>query len=121
MSINDWKAALQSLNIDDDPSEMVEESESAANGCIENAEPCRRETATLQVIMERKGRGGKTATIIAGFTIDDDQVADIAARLKSKLGTGGSSRGGEILIQGDRRADIVKMLKEMGFKVNRSN
>ncbi len=122
MSINDWKAALQSLNLeDDDLPEGEEVPECAANGCTDNTEPGRQESATLQVMMERKGRGGKTATIIAGFTIDDDQVAGIAARLKSKLGTGGSSRGGEILIQGDRRADAVKMLKEMGFKVNRSN
>ncbi len=121
MSINDWKAALQSLNLEDDLSDKAEESECAENDCTDKAAPCLREHATLQVMMERKGRGGKTATIIAGFTIDDDQVADIAARLKSKLGTGGSSRGGEILIQGDRRADAVKMLKEMGFKVNRSN
>lgn len=121
MSINDWKAALQSLNLEGDLPERAEESENAENVSTDNDEPCRRESATLQVMMERKGRGGKTATIIAGFTIDDDQVAGIAARLKSKLGTGGSSRGGEILIQGDRRADAVKMLKEMGFKVNRSN
>ncbi len=118
MSINDWKAALQGLNLDDTPSGEADNTENDPTG---QAAPCERERATLQVMMERKGRGGKTATIIAGFTIGDDEVADIAARLKSKLGTGGSSRGGEILIQGDRRADAVKMLKEMGFKVNRSN
>ncbi len=71
----------------------------------------------LQVVMERKGRAGKTATIVTGFTLDDSEIAKIAAQLKSRLGTGGSSRGGEILIQGDRREDVKRLLSEMGHKV----
>lgn len=70
----------------------------------------------LQVVMERKGRGGKTATIIAGFTCSDAEVAEIARELKSRLGAGGSVRGGEILIQGDRRAEVVTLLRQKGFK-----
>lgn len=66
--------------------------------------------------MERKGRGGKTATIVSGFTIDDDAVASVAAALKKRLATGGSARGGEILIQGDRRADVIDALRALGFK-----
>lgn len=72
----------------------------------------------LHVVMERKGRGGKTATIIEGFMCGDEEVARIAAQLKKRLGCGGSSRGGEILIQGDRRAEVVKYLRESGFKCN---
>lgn len=70
----------------------------------------------LRVSIERKGRAGKTATIIEGFTPDDD-IAAIASRLKSRLATGGSARGCEILIQGDRRADAASILREMGHKV----
>lgn len=113
MSINDWKAALQGLDLPNDTDTPAETSAAV--------EQSPRETARIEVAMERKGRGGKTATIIAGFTIADDEVAKIAATLKTKLGTGGSARGGEILIQGDRRDDAVRMLKEMGLKVHRSN
>lgn len=74
------------------------------------------ERARLDIVTERKGRGGKVATIITGFTIDDDAVADIAAKLRRKLGTGGSARGGEILIQGDRSADVARALSAMGLK-----
>ncbi len=70
----------------------------------------------LRVSIERKGRAGKTATIIEGFTPDDD-IAAIASTLKSRLGTGGSARGCEILIQGDRRADIAAFLRSLGHKV----
>lgn len=72
----------------------------------------------LAVAIERKGRGGKTATIVSGFTINDDEIAELARELKSRLGTGGSSRGGEILIQGERRREVVDFLRSKGFKVN---
>jgi len=70
----------------------------------------------LHIIMERKGRAGKTATIIDGFTCSAGQLKQIATRLKQSLGTGGSTRGSQILIQGDRRDDIRAMLLTMGYK-----
>ena len=75
-----------------------------------------RQTSRLDIVLERKGRAGKTATIITGFTVSDDAVADIAAQLKRSLGTGGSARGGEILIQGDRRKDVLARLTALGLK-----
>lgn len=85
----------------------------------EEPTPRRTQDCKLQVIIERKGRGGKTATIVTGFTgMDDDEIAVLARRLKTSLGTGGSSRGGEILIQGERRREVVELLRKEGFKVN---
>lgn len=80
-----------------------------------SAKPAKKEI--LEVIFERKGRGGKVATIITGFTGTDDELADIASHLKKSLGTGGSARGGEILIQGDRRAAVAAWLRAQGYKV----
>lgn len=76
---------------------------------------------TLVVSMERKGRGGKTATIISGFTWPDNRIAELASTLKSRLGTGGAARGGEILIQGDRRADVASLLRKQGHVVKGVN
>ncbi|MCM1319531.1 MAG: translation initiation factor [Muribaculaceae bacterium] len=76
-----------------------------------------RKHPAVHVVVERKGRGGKTATIIEGFDCTPDQLKDIAARLKTKLGTGGSARGGEILIQGDCRNRVMDELRTQGFKV----
>lgn len=72
---------------------------------------------TLHVLTDRKGRKGKTATIVEGFTCGDEEVARVAAALKRKLGVGGSSRGGEILIQGDAAERVRGLLREMGYKV----
>ena len=70
----------------------------------------------LHVLIEKKGRGGKTATIIEGFEGSGEMLEKLARTLKQKLGTGGSARGGEILIQGDRKADVIALLKSLGYK-----
>ncbi len=104
-----WHNALQSLL---DGGQLPEGNEVKPE--LESGQPQR---GRLVVSMEKKGRGGKTATIISGFTLADNEVCEIAATLKSKLGTGGSARGGEILIQGNRTDDVKTMLQQMGFKV----
>lgn len=80
--------------------------------------PAREPSQRLAVRLERKGRAGKVATIISGFTLPPDRVADIASQLKSRLGAGGSARGSEILIQGDRRADLPRLLRDLGFPLH---
>lgn len=70
----------------------------------------------LDISIERKGRAGKTATLITGWNVSDERLREIASVLKQKLGTGGSARGGDILIQGDRREDVMAQLLSMGFK-----
>lgn len=72
---------------------------------------------TLRVVIDRKGRKGKVATIIEGFTIPDAEVEALASELKRRIGTGGSSRGGEILLQGDWKEKTVSLLKLKGFNV----
>ena len=76
------------------------------------------EKKSVTLFYERKGRGGKPVTILGDFEgIDDDGIESLASELKRSLGTGGSVRGGEILIQGDRREQLRTRLKEKGFKV----
>ncbi|MDE6497394.1 MAG: translation initiation factor [Muribaculaceae bacterium] len=83
---------------------------------IANDEPKKATLPVLTMSMERKGRGGKTATIIAGFDTPE-QAADTAATLKKRLATGGSSRDCEVLLQGDRREDVRRLLASLGFRV----
>lgn len=112
MNSDNWQDRLAvlkaSMPADADPEPQPEPASAAAK-------PAKKET--LEVFFERKGRGGKVATIITGFAGTDDELADIASRLKKSLGTGGSARGGEILIQGDRRAAVASWLRAQGYKV----
>ncbi|MDE6022311.1 MAG: translation initiation factor [Muribaculaceae bacterium] len=107
----DWKEALSKLG-----SELSESSEESVK--LPGKEEAIKQKGALHVVVEKKGRGGKTATIVEGFDIPDEDVADIARDLRKKLGTGGSSRGGEILIQGDRREAVAGFLRSLGYRVN---
>lgn len=78
----------------------------------------RKNADKLRVSIDRKQRKGKTATIIEGFTCPDEEVSELAKRLKTRLGTGGSARGGEILLQGDWREKCLDILRELGYKAN---
>ena len=48
----------------------------------------------VDISIERKGRGGKTATLVTGWIVDDEKLLAIASELRCKLGAGGSARGG---------------------------
>lgn len=83
----DWKEMLGQLR--EDPSLP------AGDDVAQPApEPILKKKDTLRVIVDKKGRKGKIATIVEGFTVSDEEVAEIAASLKKRLGTGGSSRDG---------------------------
>lgn len=70
----------------------------------------------LSVSIERKGRAGKTATIVAGFA-SPEQAAEAAEALRKRLATGGSARGCEVLLQGERREQAAEALRAMGYRV----
>lgn len=111
----DWKDVLGQLKNDPD---LPQVEESAADKTEEvSGSKHSRSADKLNIFIEKKGRGGKTATIITGFSCSDEELADIAATLKKKLGVGGSARGGEILIQGNLHDKVKSELKSLGFRV----
>lgn len=106
----DWKSSLEALRSN------LSEGETAPETAPEQADTPAKSQPRLDIVLDKKGRKGKAATIIAGFTLNDAEIDEVATRLKQKLGTGGSSRGGEILIQGDKRTQVLEALTAMGFK-----
>jgi len=71
------------------------------------------------MICKFEKRKGKPTTIIAGYEGADEDFKILAKEIKSKLAVGGTFKDGEIIIQGDYRDRIMKMLQDKGFKTKR--
>ncbi|ANH79887.1 SUI1 family translation initiation factor [Niabella ginsenosidivorans] len=69
----------------------------------------------LRIQLETKHRGGKTASIVTGFTGDDEALQELAKKLKTFCGTGGSAKDGEIIIQGEHREKLLQWLHKNGY------
>lgn len=88
--------------------EYISEGESEAETLPKNQQK-------LRVSMERAGRGGKTVTLVRGFIGAEDDLEALGKLLKQKCGVGGSTKDGEIIIQGDHRPRLVEILKKEGY------
>ena len=83
---------------------------------VEELETLPIEQQKLRVKVEKGGRKGKTVTLVTGFIGTDEDLKLLAKQLKTRLSTGGSSKGGEIVIQGDVKQRVVQLLLEIGYK-----
>lgn len=70
----------------------------------------------LHVSIERKGRKGKTVTLVTGFVGATDDLEELGKALKAKCGIGGSVKEGEIILQGEVVEKVVALLREMGYQ-----
>ncbi len=74
----------------------------------------------LHVWLEKNHRGGKTASVIKGFVGTADDLEALGKTIKTKCGTGGSAKDGEIIIQGDHRDKIMTLLAQLGYKAKKA-
>ena len=66
---------------------------------------------------DRKGRAGKTVTVIYGLQHTPASYKDLLTALKESCGAGGALKEGELEIQGDQREKVAAKLQELGYKV----
>ncbi|MEL6354751.1 MAG: translation initiation factor [Cyanobacteria bacterium J06627_28] len=70
----------------------------------------------LRVQVSRKGRKGKSVTVISGFTHNAKTLAALAKKLKASCGSGGTVAGSTIEIQGEHAPKLVSLLTDKGYK-----
>ena len=89
--------------------------------CTCQSEPSAPSKATVvRVGRETKGRRGKGVTVISDLPLSERGLTELTAKLKQRLGTGGTVKDGRIEIQGDHRDRIVTELEGMGYRVKRA-
>src|SRR3954466_12222187 len=71
----------------------------------------------VDIIRQTAGRGGKTVTVVTRFVgIGLPEKEDLLKKMQQACGTGGTIKEGRIEIQGDKRAEVARILVEAGFQ-----
>ena len=111
----DWKEKLgAAFNMSEAPQEPNDEQQSAESRGDARQQQGRQ---VLHVLLDKKGRHGKQATLVVDWVCDDEALKQMCRKLKTLCGVGGSARGGEILLQGDQRDKVTQFLRDNGFNV----
>ncbi len=81
------------------------------------APPAPRNRGRVDITREKGGRGGKTVTVVDGFTgIGLPEKEQLVKRMRAACGCGGTVKEGRIEIQGDQRETVARILGEAGFR-----
>lgn len=90
--------------------------------------PAEKDASALQknsqqrviVRLDRKGRGGKSVTIIEGLLMPLQEKEGLLKKLKTAIGTGGTIKDNALEIQGDHCVTIMAALEKLGYRPKRS-
>jgi translation initiation factor 1 len=74
----------------------------------------------LKIEVSKKGKGGKTVTIISGFQVSSETLSSLTKALKNQCGAGGTMKDNSIEIQGDRRQQLLEIVTKLGYKAKLS-
>ena len=89
----------------------------AASASANGAATQRPSDGFIRIARDKKGRGGKVVTVVAGLPGTDAERDAIAHDLKKLCGAGGARKDDVIEIQGEQRARIAEYLSSRGYCV----
>jgi translation initiation factor 1 len=77
----------------------------------------KKDRGRVDIIRQTAHRGGKTVTVVTGFlgiTLTEKEA--LAKEMQKACGVGGTVKEGRIEIQGDKRAEVARILTNAGFR-----
>ncbi len=108
-------AALKNVELPSAP-----DARQAADGlALTDAKPAapKKNRGRVDIIRQTAHRGGKTVTVVTGFTgIGLAEKETLAKKMQQACGAGGTVKEGRIEIQGDQRETVARILTDAGFR-----
>jgi len=93
------------------------ESLPADSAPLNPAKTAKKNRGRVDIIRQTAGRGGKTVTVVKNFVgIGLPEKEQLAKAMQKACGTGGTVKDGQIEIQGDKRAEVARILTEANFR-----
>ena len=106
--MSDWKDRLNVV-YSTNPDFKYEKEENTEEDTLDKAKQL------LRISLDKRNRKGKAVTLITGFIGTIADLEELGKFLKVKCGVGGSSKDGEIIVQGDFRNKILELLQKEGY------
>ncbi|HZL80088.1 MAG TPA: translation initiation factor [Candidatus Limnocylindrales bacterium] len=79
--------------------------------------PAKKNRGRVDIVRQTAGRGGKTVTVVKNFNgIGLPEKEQLAKAMQRACGTGGTVKDGQIEIQGDKRAEVARILTGANFR-----
>jgi len=79
--------------------------------------PVEPQNTLVKIRVEKKGRGGKSVTVLFNLPHNPGYFKKLLTNLKSHCGSGGTFKGDQVEIQGDHRNKIKEFLEKLKFNV----
>jgi len=70
------------------------------------------------IIRMETRRFRKPTTLVSGLPKVDGSLERVSRELKKKLATGGTAKGGVLILQGDQREGAKEILMKLGFSAS---
>jgi translation initiation factor 1 len=72
---------------------------------------------TIYLHRDSKGRHGGSVTLVKNLILSQEDMKELAKKLKQICGSGGTVKDNVIEIQGEHREKIAEQFKKLGYKV----
>ena len=77
----------------------------------------KKDRGRVDIKRQTAHRGGKTVTVVSGFLgMSLAEKERLATEIQKACGAGGTVKGGQIEIQGDKRVEVARILTHAGFR-----
>ncbi|MCY7371718.1 MAG: translation initiation factor Sui1 [Polaromonas sp.] len=90
----------------------------AACTCSQAAPP--HAAGPVRVLLQSKGRGGKSVTLVQGLPLVGEALNALARQLRTACGSGGTVKAGVVEVQGDHCERVLAELQRVGYRAKRA-